>query len=151
MFSGKVNTMGIIRTSLLVLAVAIMLPSPPEVRPHAQSAQTAPATEFVGAAIEAVVDLDPFCAPREEVCETAGYLLGRLEAKARYNIELLYDWASSDHAGEAASPMANQAYADSIMTESASRLLGRKSASHNTLRLDDLIPAWRGPPGSTKS
>jgi hypothetical protein len=151
--SGKVKTMGVIRTSLLVLAIAVMLPSPPESRqkPHAQRAEAAPATEFVGAAIGAVVDLDPFCARQEGVCVTAGYLFGRLEAKAWYNIGLLYDWARSDHVGGVTSPLANQANADAIMTGSATRLPRRTGASHNTLRVDDLIPAWRGPRQSTKS
>lgn len=151
--SGKVKSMGAIRTSILVLAIAVMLPSPPESRqkPHAQTAETAPATEFVGAAIDAVVDLEPFCAQQEGVCVTAGYLFGRLEAKARYNIGLLYDWARSDHVGGVSSPLANQANADPILTGSATRPSRRTGASHNTLRVDDLIPAWRGPQGSTKS
>src|SRR5688572_20784865 len=125
--------MGVIRTSLLVLAVAVMLPSPPESRqkPHSQKAETAPATEFVGAAIDAVVDLEPFCARQEGVCVTAGYLLGRLEAKAWYNIGLLYDWARSDQVGGGSSPLANQANADPIVTGSATRLFRRTGTSHN--------------------
>jgi hypothetical protein len=69
--------------------------------------------------------------------------LGRLEAKALYNIGLLYGWAKSDLAGTV-SPLANQANADPIFTGSATKLSGPK----NTLRLDDLIPAWRGPQSS---
>jgi hypothetical protein len=35
---------------------------------------------------------------------------------------------------------------DPIMTGSAIRLAAQRGdASHNTLRIDDLIPSWRGP------
>jgi hypothetical protein len=143
--------MGIIRTSLLIMAVAVMLPSPPEIRQlySQKKTEVAPTTHAVGTALNSVVDLKPICAKQEDVCDTAGYLLERLEAKARYNFGLLYDWARSDGA-EAASPLANQASADPILTGSAAKVSSRKTSSHNTLRLDDLIPAWRGPGQSTE-
>jgi hypothetical protein len=144
--------MGIVRTSLLVMAVVVMLPSPPEIRQlySQKKSEVAPTTHLVGTAINAVVDLNPICAKQEGVCDTAGYLLGRLEAKARYNIGLLYDWARSDPAHDLASPLANQASADPIRTGSATKVSGGTQGPHNTLRLDDLIPAWRGPGQSTK-
>jgi hypothetical protein len=127
--------MGAIRTSMLVMAVAVMLPSPPESR---QSGSL-----LVHSAIRAMSNLGVLCTGRDE-CTTAEYFLGRIEAKARYNLNLLYAWASHPE-GEPA-PIANQAGADPIMTGSAMRLAARKGdASHNTLRLDDLIPSWRGP------
>jgi hypothetical protein len=141
---GKGKTMSVIRTSLLVLAIAVMLPSPPETHePKLTKQNNAPTATLVGTAIDSVVDLEPICAGQETVCVTAGYLLGRLEAKALYNIGLLYGWAKSDLAGTV-SPLANQANADPIFTGSATKLSGPK----NTLRLDDLIPAWRGPRSS---
>ncbi|HEY7750463.1 MAG TPA: hypothetical protein VH933_17525 [Aestuariivirgaceae bacterium] len=142
--------MGVIRTSFLISAVLVMLPSPPESRDSKPAdKQVASATQFVGAALNSVADLDSFCVDHEGVCGTTGYLFERLELKARYNLALLYGWASADLIQT--SPLANQANADPILTGSASKLSGRTGASRNTLRLDDLIPAWRGPQISRES
>ncbi len=127
--------MGAIRTSMLVLAVAVMLPSPPENR---QSGSL-----LVHSAIRAMSNFGVLCTGKDE-CTTAEYVLGRIEAKARYNLNLLYAWAS--HPEEDLAPIANQARVDPIITGSAMRLAtGKGDASQNTLRIDDLIPSWRGP------
>ena len=130
--------MGVIRTSMLVLAVAVMLPSPPENRQAG--------TQLVHSAIRAMSHLGGFCTG-EGGCTTAEYVLGRIEAKARYNLNLLYAWAS--HPAEEIAPLANQASADPLTTCSATRL-AKAGASQNTLRIDDLIPSWRGPRGSNR-
>jgi hypothetical protein len=84
---------------------------------------------------------------REDECTAAEYVLGRIEAKARYNLNLLYAWAS--HPEEELAPIANQASSDPLMTGSATRVAANKAeASRNTLRIDDLIPSWRGPSGA---
>jgi hypothetical protein len=127
--------MGAIRTSMLVMAVAVMLPSPPE---SGQSGSL-----LVHSAIRTMSNLGVLCTGKDE-CTTAEYVLGRIEAKARYNLNLLYAWAS--HPEEKLAPIANQASVDPMMTGSATRLAGDKAdASQNTLRIDDLIPSWRGP------
>jgi hypothetical protein len=127
--------MGAIRTSMLVLAVAVMLPSPPENR---QSGSL-----LVHSAIRAMSNIGVLCTGKDE-CTTAEYVLGRIEAKARYNLNLLYAWAS--HPEEKLAPIANQARVDPMITGSAMRLAtGRGDAAQNTLRIDDLIPSWRGP------
>jgi hypothetical protein len=126
--------MGAIRTSMLVLAVAVMLPSPPESRQGSL---------LVHSAIRAMSNIGVLCTGKDE-CTTAEYVLGRIEAKARYNLNLLYAWAS--HPEEDLAPIANQARVDPIITGSAMRLAtGKGDASQNTLRIDDLIPSWRGP------
>jgi hypothetical protein len=134
-----------IRIFLLLLAMAALLPSPPSSK-QARVKEPEPGS-YVGQALDGIVDFEPFCAERENVCSTAGYLVSKLEAKALYNIGLLYDWAKSDHAGQV-SPLKNQASADPIRTGSTGKLFGQNKSSHNTLRLDDLIPAWRGPKAS---
>jgi hypothetical protein len=135
---GKI--MGVIRTTVLVLAVAVMLPSPPENRQAGR--------QLVHSAIHAMSDLGVACTG-DDVCTTAEYVLGRIEAKARYNLNLLYAWAS--HPADEIAPLANQASADPLTTGSATRLAANKAeASQNTLRIDDLIPSWRGPSGSNR-
>jgi hypothetical protein len=123
-----------------------MLPSPPEDEPKSRApAKGAPRDTYVGAAIDSLFDLDPFCAERSGVCRTAGYVIGRLEAKARYNFDLLYDWARSEHVGGELPPIANQARSDPMATGTIAGYWERTKRPQNTLRLDDLIPAWRGP------
>jgi hypothetical protein len=139
--------MGVIRTTILVLAVAVMLPSPPDSREARVLA--ADGAQFVQTAVHAMSDLGVSCAGDAGVCSTAEYVLTRIESKARYNLNLLYGWASSE--GHAISPLATQAASDPVITGSAPRLLIRKAdASQNTLRIDDLIPSWRGPKASNK-
>lgn len=142
--------MGAVRTTLLVFAIVAMLPSPPEeeVAGGFGAKNARPAT-YAGAAIGDVFNLDPICTGREGVCKTAGYLIGRLEAKARYNFDLLYAWARSEYAGGGPAPFANQAQSDPIATGTISRFSQWMQPEQNTLRLDDLIPAWRGPQDTT--
>jgi hypothetical protein len=106
-----------------------------------------PTDTIVGAALETLVDLDPLCEGREGVCTTAGYLIGRVEAKALYNIGLLYGWARSEHIGREVSPLGNQADAGGTASRRATMVSDGKRPQ-NTLRLDDFIPEWRGPGGA---
>ncbi|HEY7766256.1 MAG TPA: hypothetical protein VIB38_14805 [Aestuariivirgaceae bacterium] len=141
--------MSIMRILLIVLTIAVLLPSPPE-RPgrEARAAATVEPTDtIVGAALETLVDLDPLCEGREGVCTTAGYLIGRVEAKALYNIGLLYGWARSEHIGREVSPLGNQADAGGTASRRATMVSDGKRPQ-NTLRLDDFIPEWRGPGGA---
>lgn len=142
--------MSIMRILLIVLTVAVLLPSPPE-RPSREAraaANMAPSDTIVGAALDTLVDLDPLCQGREGVCTTAGYFIGRVEAKALYNIGLLYGWARSEHIGMEVSPLENQADAGSTGARRAT-MVSDGQGPGNTLRLDDFIPEWRGPGGAT--
>jgi hypothetical protein len=137
--------MRIIPMVLLVLAIAAMLPAPPESRKHQAQIKPKPHETFVGSAIGSVVDLDPLCETREGVCTTAAYVLKRVEDKALYNIGLLYEWARSEHVGMDPSPLGNQAWATSLKPTK----VARRQSAQNTLRLDDLLPRWRGPNEAT--
>jgi hypothetical protein len=136
--------MRIIPIVLLVLAIAAMLPSPPDSRKHQAEIQAQPSNTYVGQALDSLVDLDPLCRKQEGVCTTATYLIGQVEAKALYNIGLLYDWARSEHVGGDPSPLGNQAWTTGLKPTKVS---GR--SANNTLTLDDLIPRWRGPGEAT--
>jgi hypothetical protein len=135
--------MRIIPLVLLMLAIALMLPSPPESRKHKAQLKAQPEESYVGSAIESVVNLDPLCEKQEGVCTTAAYVLKRVEDKALYNFGLLYDWARSEHAGGDPSPLGNQASARMLQPTKVSR------GKSNTLKLDDLLPRWRGPEEAT--
>jgi hypothetical protein len=142
--------MSIMRILLIVLTIAVLLPSPPE-RPSREAraaVDVAPSETIVGAALDTLVDLDPLCEGREGVCTTAGYLIGRVEAKALYNIGLLYGWARSEHIGMEVSPLENQADAGGTDARPRTMVSDRKRPG-NTLKLDDFIPEWRGPGEAT--
>jgi hypothetical protein len=135
--------MRVFRTILVLTGATVFLPSPPD------SPQTAPAdglqetVAVVSAASQTVSDMASFCSRQPGVCETAGYVASRLEAKAKYSVRLLYEWASEANEGPQVSPYADQAAADPITT--GSMALATAAGSQSTLRLEDLAPAWRGP------
>lgn len=123
--------MRIIRTLVLLTAVVVFMPSPPEERLGTADETAPPATEFLSAAFSAVADMRDFCSRQAAVCDTAHYLAVKLEGKAKYGAELLYDWANE---------RAEQPAAD-VTTASGEPA----RPSQNTLELEDLIPEWRAP------
>lgn len=122
--------MRIIRTLVLLTAVVVFMPSPPEERLSTANEAAPPATEFFAAALSTVADMRDFCSRQAAVCDTAHYLAVKLEGKAKYGIELLYEWANER--GEQPS---------GVTTASGEP----QRPSQNTLELEDLIPEWRAP------
>ena len=122
--------MRIVRTIVLLAAVTVFMPSPPEEQLQVRGGEDPPVTELMSAAMSTVADVSEFCGRQPAVCDTAHYLAVKLEGKAKYSIELLYEWAQ-----ESRSARGGQTVAADEPT-----LAGR-----NTLRLDDLIPEWRAP------
>lgn len=123
--------MRIIRTLVLLTAVVVFMPSPPEERRDASTEADPPATELLMAAVSTVADMRDFCSRQAAVCDTAHYVAVKLEGKAKYGIELLYEWAS-DRDGQAPSD---------VTTASGEP----QRPGQNTLELEDLIPDWRAP------
>ena len=76
--------MRIFRTIILLTGVGFFMPSPPEtVQPPAATADAGlSAPGLIGSATMAVADVASFCGRQPGVCQTAGYVAGRLEAKA---------------------------------------------------------------------
>ena len=149
--------MRIFRTLLVLTGIGVFLPSPPEVPSDGTAAVvdqgvTAQQGEgLITTATMAIADIASFCSRQPEVCQTAGFVAGKLEAKAKYSVKLIYEWANEASGLEPASPLPNQAEAvDPITTGSAKTNLALAPESQSTLRLDDLIPEWRGPPVQQK-
>lgn len=144
--------MRIFRTLLVLTGIAVFLPSPPEVPPDVPTAVagngfTAQQGEgLITTATMAIADIASFCSRQPEVCQTAGFVAGKLEAKAKYSVKLIYEWANEASGLEQGLPAPDQAEAvDPITTSSAKTNLALAPESQSTLRLDDLIPEWRGP------
>jgi hypothetical protein len=125
--------MRVFRTIFLLAIAAFFMPSPPE-NPMAMLPETEdpPATAFLTAAVSTVADMSDFCSRQAAVCDTAHYLAVKFEGKAKYGIELLYEWAR-----ESNGPAQSGSYATAVDEPAA--------AGRNTLQLEDLIPEWRAP------
>lgn len=146
--------MRIIRTIIVLSGIAAFMPAAPEdvnqAAPATASAESSD-TGYLEVATNTFSDLASFCARQPSVCETAGFVAHKLELKAKYGVRLIYDWANEASTPSAAQPkIANGS--DPIETGSM-KLASAKQLpknSQSTLRLDDLIPVWRGP-GSAKT
>ncbi len=129
--------MRILRTLMVLTGVAVLMPSPPDEPAQVKT------VEVIGSATMAFIDAASFCKRQPQVCQTAGYVAGKLEAKAKYSARLIYEWASESSAEADVSPFIKQAAIDPIETGSTSA--AHAGHSQSSLRIDDLIPPWRGP------
>ena len=140
--------MKIIRAAIYLGVIAFLLPSPPE-QPAAQHAPgmagAAPAPvasngELLAAALGAVDDVSGFCTRQPAVCDTARILLVKLEAKAKYSMRLLYQWAETPETP--AAPSTEAKLGDPITT---STVAGNQRPASDALQPADLRPKWRAP------
>jgi hypothetical protein len=140
--------MRILRTIFFLGAIAILLPSPPEESRRSSlfaSASQITAPEVIYAASRTASDVGDFCQRQPMVCETAGYIASKVEAKAKYSAKLIYEWAN-----EASAPGADQALDERLATASLTHVAANAAAdSQNTLKVEDLIPEWRNPLASS--
>jgi hypothetical protein len=141
--------MRIIRTIIVLSGIAVFMPSAPEdvkqAVPGAASAEVSD-TGYLEVATNTFADLASFCARQPEVCETAGFVAHKLELKAKYGVRLIYDWASEASSTPAVQPeiaSGSDPIETATMKLAAAKRLPQNSQS--TLRLDDIIPAWRDP------
>jgi hypothetical protein len=144
--------MSIIKTSFVMALVVFLMPSPPDNGQIAsvQGQQQVPSqVDLVSAAGSTVTDMQSFCQRQPGVCQTAGYLMWKAEAKLKYSVKLIYEWANQDPiTGDLPPGYANQAVVVDPLTTGSTRLIASNDLgvpSQNTLKLQDLIPAWRGP------
>ncbi len=117
------------------------MPSPPAQLQNGAVAPSAPSTSwtYIAAAADTVADLKSFCERKPQVCSTAQYLAGSLEGKAKYSARIVYEWANSG-----APPPQVLAKADPINTGSVNAKVATSLSANSTLRIEDLIPEWRG-------
>ena len=151
----KGEDMRIIRTIIVLSGVAAFMPSAPEdvnqAAPSVASIEN-PDTGYLEVATNTFSDLASFCARQPSVCETAGFVAHKLELKAKYGVRLIYDWANEASTPSAVQPeIANGS--DPIETGSMKLASAKRlpQNSQSTLRLNDLIPVWRGPASAKTS
>lgn len=145
--------MRLIRTILLLTGGGFLLPSPPETAPpQGQPVQASSTIAVISSATSAFSDVASFCTRQPGVCETAGYVAGRLEAKAKYSAKLIYEWASDATADPAVPQGSQEAIKVDMMktgsvqmADSTPQQQQKPQESQSTLKIEDLIPEWRGP------
>ena len=139
--------MRLIRTILFLTGAGVLLPSPPEnIAASDPSYREVSTVQMLTSASSAFYDVASFCVREPGVCDTANYVAGRLEAKAKYSVRLLYEWAT-----DATSPPAATQEAIKVdmmktgATQMAAAEVPPQPAAQSTLKIEDLIPEWRGP------
>ncbi len=165
--------MYIFRTLFWISVIVFLLPGEEPANENA-STTSAPSTsvsvtEAVSATLSTIGDVAGLCARQPEVCDTGSAAWQVFQRKAKYGVNLLYDWTAGDtpeNTGEA--PAAAQS--EAARSEAALSSEGRyrisdnsqpvhtgsadqpaqapasdQPSSQNTLRLEDLIPEWSGP------
>ena len=147
--------MRIIRTIIVLSGVAAFMPSAPEDMnqdaPSVASAEDSD-TGYLEVASNTFSDLASFCARQPGVCETAGFVAHKLELKAKYGVRLIYDWANEASTPSAVQPKLADG-SDPIETASMKLASAKRlpKNSQSTLRLEDLLPVWRGPASAKTS
>ena len=145
--------MRLIRTILLIAGIGVLLPSPPEtVVAQGQAVPEVSTFAMVASASSAFADVASFCRRQPDVCQTATYVAGRLEAKAKYSARLIYEWASDATTDPAALPGTQEAIKVDMMETGSMKVAANdppppkeEEKGQSTLQIEDLIPEWRGP------
>lgn len=142
--------MRILRTILVLTGITVFMPSPDDSNKVVLAGNIAD-TGYIEVATNTYTDLAAFCERQPGVCETAGFVAHKLELKAKFGARLIYEWANEASPMPALQPDIAQG-SDPIATASTKLASAKQTspASQSTLRLEDLIPVWRGP-GSAKT
>jgi hypothetical protein len=154
------KTMQILKPLFWVSAVVLLLPAGNETAGDAPALASArselSASQVLNAAFSTADDLSGFCGRQPSVCETGQRLISLLERKAKYGVRLIYDWANSGGlpgaapvqggermaANEPAAPRGETAEPQPLHTGS---IATPPPQPVNSLKVEDLIPAWRRP------
>lgn len=150
--------MRIFRTLILLGAAGLFLPSPPEDLSAQKTETDSPsAFEMMSSAGATAADAATFCSRQPDVCAVAGYLAGKLERKVLYSAYLLWGWAWDEKPSAVAAEEPGGMAAVSVESDEPEPVLDAEPDSmpaaatasppqgRSTLKLDDLIPEWRGP------
>lgn len=132
--------MGVFRIIMVLTGVTVFMPAPSD--DHAAVSPGRDTVSMVSAATRTVSDMASFCGRQPGVCDTAGYVVGKLEAKAKYSVRLIYEWASEANGEPAVSPLEDVAADDAAP---AGPVLAAARDPRSTLKIDDLLPRWREP------
>jgi hypothetical protein len=140
--------MRIFRTIIVLSGITALVPSPPEDMNQVRQNVAVTDTGYFEVATNTFSDLASFCQRQPGVCETAGFVAHKLELKAKYGVRLIYDWANEANSVPSSTLQPDIADGSDPIKTGSTKLASAKQtplASQSTLRLEDLIPVWRGP------
>ena len=140
--------MRILRTIIVLSGITALMPSPPDDASQVRQNVAAKDTGYFEIATNTFSDLASFCQRQPGVCETAGFVAHKLELKAKYGVRLIYEWANEANTLPSSSLQPDIADGTDPIETGSMKLASAKQKSpisQSTLRLDDLIPSWRGP------
>ena len=159
--------MGILRAAFWLSAVVILLPAGNDNVPgggHPTNGAKVSADQMMVAASSVAGDVSEFCTRQPGVCETSGAILNVFEAKAKNGVRLVYEWATEPSVISSANAEPVQKDAIGQLVSSGpdlDRLIKRAANSdlkqtapkgeQNTLKLQDVIPAWSLSDSQSKS
>jgi hypothetical protein len=124
--------MGIIRSACVFGAIVFVLPLPPAGQSNSTGQDTS--WHVVSAARETFSDMKTFCERQPDVCVTADYVAGQLEAKTKYSLQLLYEWANEATGARQSAVLADQAAIDALSTGTLSVAPNETADITNDLR-----------------
>lgn len=166
--------MFILRSLFWITLVLVLLPSEPRPEQRSanvkETVKTISTTQALNAAQDTFSDLSGFCGRNAHVCDASGTAIDMLQRKAKYAVRMVYQWAqyrpdqnepltprqSADLSKKQTKPATLKEKAPVRVSELAGPLITgtvkprprpqlNKARSGNTLRIDDMIPEWRGP------
>lgn len=163
--------MKLIKYSMIAAVGVFLLPAPPPDSYATMQGGTRinlETGEVLSAAAMTYSDVSGFCQRQPGVCSTAGQAFTAFETRAKYNFQRLYEWSQSSDQPSSVGVIPSLSFSvrpqaqlklprfDPIITGSIERrgkpalmpiILAQttQKPSDNTLRLEDLLPQWRGP------
>lgn len=169
--------MYIIRTAFWISAVVLLLPAGQDSmseNPAEPQHTNVSATQTIGAAVSAVGDIANICERKPEICETGAAAWNVFQRKAQHGASLLYDWvqgsddasadANEDRSVDAGRRSNEHKQVSSTASAEHPLITGstlpkgtvvlanaQSNKSQNTLKLEDLIPQWKGPRKSSRA
>lgn len=169
----KMGITRILIVGLAALILAPMPPENQTTSANGQTVAELQTHQLVSVAIGTFTDVSSFCERQALTCKAMGDVAAIAQAKARYSIRLAYEWANgSDPAAQPASNDAlpvsdteNELNATSLpdaperqeisdllrsssldlLVTGSTRQIAEADSGTNTLRIEDLLPDWRGP------
>ncbi len=160
--------MFIVRTMFWLSVVVLLLPADntvTETNPVKVSSTAQVTTDdALHAAYSTVSDISTFCSRNPQVCDTGKHALNLMEAKAKYGVRVIYEWATAASGSDSVpeSPITIHKNVDqsalidpqldpqSPVSTTGAFIVVAGGGSQNTLKIEDIIPEWSGPVSSAR-
>jgi len=175
----KMGITRILIVGLAALILAPMPPENQTATANGETVAELQTHQLVSVAIGTFTDVSSFCERQALTCKAMGDVADIAQAKVRYSIRLAYEWANGTES--AGHPVSNDALPVSdtrnklnstavpdapggqdisdllrsssldLLVTGSTRQIAEADSGTNTLRIEDLLPDWRGPEPTRQS